>query len=275
MMDRDTVGNQILVEKNGNGQKSVAPRKSSSQAPDPLAPPAVIQSPEDLLNLVIPRRAAATTARLKSAIEILSVKQLAQFAAKLEPGSEPYQLVIERWIALDPIPGIEWAIQREYHNFESIKDGILEIFKTDRATAVRLLGLYPLECRGDFLITRGDCITLMKGDNPQDALKFIMEMDLKTRSDLQGGQSIGEFGIRWIKADAPTAMNWALSQPPGHTRREILAQMAGAWGQLDASAARAFLDQFPKSQLPSGYLKERMLSAIDYAAESREGQSKP
>lgn len=275
MMDRDTVGNKFPVTQNGSGLKSVAPRKRPSQAPDPLAPPAVIQSPADLLNLIIPRRAAGTTARLKSAIETLSLKQLAQFAAKLEAGSEPYQLVIERWIALDPVPGIEWAMQREYEDFGPIYTGILEIFKSDRATAVRLLAMYPQDNRGDFLITRGDCIELMEGDNPQDALRFILEMDLRMRSDLQTPDYMGQFGAQWAKTDAVAAMNWALSQPPGHTRREILAQMASAWGQLDASAARAFLDQVPKSQLPSGSLRERLLSAIDSAAEAKEGQSKP
>lgn len=237
--------------------------------------PDEINSPEELLALIIPDRPAATTERLKRAVGRLSKEQLIQFARKLQPATQPYELVIGRWIGLDPIPGIEWAIKRGYEDFSPIIDGILEVFKTDRATAVRLQGLFPIESRGDFLTTRGYCIELMEGEDPQEALQFIMDMDLKTRSDLQTPDFIGNFGERWIKADAPAAMNWALKQPVGQTRSKILYQMAEAWGQIDDAAARKFIAEVPKSQLPNGRLRGSLMSAIQHKAELGEGASKP
>jgi hypothetical protein len=140
---------------------------------------------------------------------------------------------------------------------------------------VRLLSLHPPDERWDFLVNRGDCIELMAGDDPAEALAFIMDMDLRTRCDIQMGQFVGEFGRLWVQRDAPAALNWAMRQPSCNTRREILSQMVRTWAELDSTAARAFFNDVPKAQLPNGPLRDSLMRQILRAEEANKGTRNP
>ena len=239
----------------------------------PLEIPSEIHSVEEYLNLIIPGRPATTVARLKQAAARLSLEEAAAFAQALLPrwiagldGEDPYNVMLNRWMELAPVPALEFSLPTGRYDFGIVGKLIPSIFKNDRETAVRLLGLFHLDCRGDMLITRGNCIETMGGTDPQEALAFIVDMDAKTRGDLQTGQFIGAFAENWIQTDAVAAINWALNQRPSFTREQILSQMAAAWGKLDVEAARAFFDTVPHPLLPNGPLKDRLLGEMEQAA---------
>ena len=239
----------------------------------PLEIPSEIHSVEEYLNLIIPGRPATTVATLKQAAARLSLEEAAGFAQELLPrwiagldGEDPYNVMLNRWMELAPVPALEFSLPTGRYDFGIVHHLIPSIFKNDRETAVRLLGMFHLDCRGDMLITRGNCIETMEGTDPQEALAFIVDMDAKTRGDWQESQYIGAFAGNWIQSDAVAAINWALKQRPSFTREQILAQMAGAWGKLDVEAARAFFDTVPHPLLPNGPLRDRILGEMEQAA---------
>ena len=184
----------------------IPPKPSKMQ---PVEVPDEIHSVEEYLNLIIPGRPATTVARLKQAAARLSLEEAAGFAQELSTRlytdsdeNDPDNVMLNRWMELAPVPALEFALPTGRYDFGIVEKLIPSIFKNDRATAVRLLGLFHLECRGDMLITRGNCIETMEGTDPQEALEFIVEMDAKTRGDWQTGQYIGAFAGNWIQTDA-------------------------------------------------------------------------
>jgi hypothetical protein len=223
---------------------------------------APVHSVDDLLNLVTPGPTAALRVRVERALAGLSASDLARFAVELRsrqpandwfPVAYVYERLAVRWITLEPIPAIEFALKERSPQGEigdAIANAMGKVFTADRAAAVRILG--EMQDRELYIYSRCNCIEAMKGMSPPDALALIVEIDSKTRNEWYGAQALGEFPDEWVKTDPAAAMNWALTLPPGFTRREILRGMGTLWAAADAGAYQAFMAAVPSTTLPKG-----------------------
>lgn len=231
-----------------------------------------IHTVDDLLGLVTRHQTTASRVRVERALAGLSASDLAAFAAvigsKRTNGGEfaveyVYELLLLRWIQVEPVSAIEFTLKARFpgsETFEAIINAMGKVFTEDRAAAVRILG--EMQERELYIYARHRCIDAMKGMSAQDALALIMEIDAKTRNEWHGAQALGEFPGEWIKSDPAGAMNWALSLPPGFTRREILQVMGSLWAAADSGAYQAFMAAVPFTTLPKGGARNEIDAAI-------------
>lgn len=220
------------------------------------------------MKLVIPPHWTASTARLERAIKELSDAELAALAEGLKKYPEAglaQEVVMKRWIELNPAEAIDFFLNRARFNInvgDEIEAGITKVYNADPATALRLLTAMR-KYRSLYIFCRARCIDCMEGMSPQEGLAAVVDLDEKTgNDDSLGAQALGSFPGKWIESDPETAMTWALRLPLGFTRRNMLSLLGGAWAEKDPAAVQAFLESVPLTTLSNGEVRKCIAKTI-------------
>lgn len=272
-----------------SAETKVAPAPQENPLPQARAPGASEPPPfaslseaapartlEEFHKLWHPRQTFISAARIRRALNALTTAELAALAAELGRTNTKdedlkdfcravFSPLVERWLPLEPRAALECALDlREDLGrpfLHGLTDALRTVFKTDQSAAAGLLNKLEGEA---FYDLRYACFETMKGMEPQAALQAIVDFDAKAQSDVLEADFVGDFPETWIQKDPLAAMNWALQLPPTHTKRQILSEMARAWGKLDATTAQKFLDEVPRSVLPGGNLRQDLEKEIHW-----------
>lgn len=244
------------------------------------APAGEARTLEEFLKLIDEDNHVATRARVERALNNMTAAEYAALARELIEltktkkveglGAYPYNFVnalLLHWLPVAPGPALDFALDfPDAINQETVYpflDAMEKFYKADAAAAASLMAKIKTDVYYDARIR---CFESLKGMAPDAALKVIVDFDAKTRSDVFEADYLGHFPEQWIQKDPATAMNWALALPPSHTKRQMLAEMGGAWGKLDAAAATRFVGAVPRSVLPDGALRSGLLNSIQRGA---------
>jgi hypothetical protein len=244
------------------------------------APAGEARTLEEFLKLIDEDNHVATRARVERALNHMTAAEYAALARELieltktkkveELGAYPYNFVnalLLHWLPVAPGPALNFALDfPNTLNSETVDpflNAMEKFYKTDAAAAMDVMAKIKTDVYYDARIR---CFESLKGMAPDAALKVIVDFDAKTGSEVLEADYLGHFPEQWIQKDPATAMNWALALPPSHTKRQMLAEMGGAWGKLDAAAATQFVDAVPRSVLPDGALRSGLLNSIQRGA---------
>jgi hypothetical protein len=254
------------------GQTTSRTEEETSLPGKSTVPPA--NSLDDLLKLVVDGRSNLTTANLDRAVSGLDAATLAGFAAELKSRlkrqwqrEEVVGAVAKRWLRLDPLPAAEFVLH--YPSFLLNQNGMLNAFQfgmrklaADDLPALRRL-MTGVQDRELYIDVRLLYLDSLKGMNPAEALPLIVDFEYKTKNEIFFATNYREFPEGWIRDDPQGAMTWALALPPGRIKETLLSQLAEAWKNIDADAAKAFYHALPAEVLPAGRLKRSMARWMD------------
>jgi hypothetical protein len=167
--------------------------------------------------------------------------------------------LLRRWLTLDPVPALEFGI--DFNTFLNAEtngpwsEAMLKTFASDLPAATRLMAKDDYA----YIDMRWHWIKSLAGTAPAEALAKIVAFDAKTGNARKGADYLGDFPEQWIQSNPRQAMDWALSLPPTHTRREMLGEMAREWSKRDVAAYQAYLNAVPLTILPTGNLREQLV----------------
>ncbi len=236
--------------------------------------PGTARTLEDFQKLLSPTGYTASRAKVERALNNMNTAEFAALAGELMAltgtkanlSGYPYQFVnalILHWMPVDPGPALAFTVDfpgaLNHETAYPFLDGVGKFYKTDALATANLLGRVNSEI---FFDARIQCFESLKGTPPDEALRTIVDFDIKARAEVYAAGYLGDFPKQWIEKDPSAAMNWALSLPPTHTKQCILDRMGTAWGKADAEAARAFVEALPRSILPTGELRNNLLKGI-------------